>query len=184
MTKQEIITVAQDIEYFANDWNENATEASIRRGSPILRRLLVERILGKAWRAVGKEKEPIIVGVNLDLMVGSYDRNNLEIALAGGAAHAGIYAAGYMLTKGTTHLRPPERKNGSIDHIMKYEFPLNQYLESTCAIVAGATINRRELIKYVANVKGGVHLGLGSKAKQSIKARKSHKTSQHRWFVF
>ena len=167
MTKQEIITVAEDIDYFANEWNENATEASIRRGSPILRRLLVEQILGKAWRAVGNEKEPKIVGVNLDLMVGNYDRNNLEVALAGGAAHAGVYAAGYMLNKGSEPPPSPELQNGSIDHVMAYAFSLNQYLESTCAVVSGATIKRREVIKYIANVKGGVHLGLGAKSKKT-----------------
>jgi hypothetical protein len=37
-------------------------------------------------------------------------------------------------------------------------FTLSDFLSSPSGVVDGRTFNRREVIKYLANVKGGVHL--------------------------
>ena len=51
-------------------------------------------------------------------------------------------------------------------------FTLSEFLSSTSGVVEGRTFNRREVIKYLANVKGGVHLSAQQrKAEEKLIAR-------------
>ncbi len=38
-------------------------------------------------------------------------------------------------------------------------FSLSEFLGSTAGIAKGQKVTRRDIIKYISNVKGGVHLG-------------------------
>ena len=56
----------------------------------------------------------------------------------------------------------PERRFGpgeSLDTMMNHPFTLSQYVESPCALIEGEMLKRGHLIKYMANIRGGVHLG-------------------------
>jgi hypothetical protein len=53
-------------------------------------------------------------------------------------------------------LPPPLRAGG---YPGEKEFPLSEFLASPSGIIEGRTFNRRDVIKYIANVKGGIHLG-------------------------
>jgi len=50
---------------------------------------------------------------------------------------------------------PAIRENG---YPFERFFTLSEYLSSPSGVVEGRSFNRREVIKYIANVKGGVHL--------------------------
>ncbi len=157
MDHDALIAVAEDLEYLS-EWGSEITAAEIRRGTAVLRRLLVEDAFGAGWRAIGRAQQPSLIAVDLDLMLGS-DSDKVVYALAGGAHFRGMKMACMLVNKGATPIggNPPEpiRPDGyPFDRV----FALSEYLSSNAGVVEGRSFNRREVIKYLANVKGGVHL--------------------------
>jgi hypothetical protein len=171
MDYDSLVAVAEDLEYLS-EWGSEITSGEIRRGTAVLRRLLVEDAYGTAWRAIGKAKQPSLIAVGLDLLLGN-EANNVIYALAGGAHFRGAQMACILLNKGATALggAPPKpiREDGyPFDRV----FTLSEYLSSDSGVVEGHTFNRREVIKYFANVKGGVHLSAQQrKAEEKLIAR-------------
>ena len=54
----------------------------------------------------------------------------------------------------------------------EHEFSLSEFLGSPSGIVDGRIFSRREVVKYIANVRGGVHLGrTEKKAEKKLVAR-------------
>ncbi|KFX63836.1 hypothetical protein KBK24_0119225 [Burkholderia sp. K24] len=166
-----LTAVAEDLEYLSQ-WGGEFASGEIRRGSAILRRLLVEDAYGAAWRASGEAKQPTLIAVDFAAMVG--DRSNeLALGLAGGALFRGVFSAGVMLRNSAEPMnrQPPApiRENGfPYDKV----FALSEYLSSPSGYVDGKSFNRREVIKYFANVKGGVHLSAKErKAEEKLIAR-------------
>lgn len=159
MDHDSLIAVSEDLEYLAQ-WGSEISNAEIRRGTAILRRLLVEDAYGTAWRTVGLEKQPKLPAVNLQLLLGG-QTNQVVFALAGGANFRGTQLACMMLSKGTAPIGfnppppPPIREGG---YPFETLFSLSEFLSSPSGVVDGRVFNRREVIKYLANVKGGVHL--------------------------
>ena len=158
-----LAVVVEDLEYLRDQWSDSVADPEIRRGSALLRRLLVEDQFGRAWRAADFEKQPAIVAPDLEAMLGSFDRTGVRVALAGGALHGGVYVAGITFVNGS---ESPEPVKDATDGIFEHPFALTDYLASPCAYVQGESISRRDLIKYVANVRGGVHLTSGSHARR------------------
>ena len=161
-----LIAVAEDLEYLAQ-WGSQISNAEIRRGTAILRRLLVEDTYGAAWRAIGQSKQPSLLAVDLSQLLGD-KAHQVVYALAGGALFRGVHMACLVLNKGSQAIgdAPPNpiRENG---YPFERLFTISEYLPSLSGIVEGRSFNRREVIKYIANVKGGIHL--------SAKARKAEK---------
>lgn len=171
MDQDALMAVAEDLEYLAS-WGAEITAAEIRRGTAVLRRLLVEDAYGTAWRAIGLAKQPSLVAVNLDLLLGN-DANHVVYALAGGANFRGMQMACMVLNKGDRPVggNPPTpiRKGG---YPFEAAFTFSEYLASKSGVVEGHSFNRREVIKYLANVKGGVHLSAQQrKAEEKLIAR-------------
>ncbi|MFZ1641673.1 MAG: hypothetical protein WAV07_09615 [Candidatus Contendobacter sp.] len=171
MDYDSLIAVSEDLEYLSQ-WGADISNAEIRRGTAILRRLLVEDSYGAAWRTVGEIKQPSLPAVDLSLLLGN-DTNQVAYALAGGANFRGIQMACMMLNKGSKPIggSPPEsiREGG---YPFERMFTLSEYLSSMSGVVDGRAFNRREVIKYLANVKGGVHLSAQQrKAEEKLIAR-------------
>lgn len=170
MDHDSLIAVAEDLEYLAS-WDPEISDAEIRRGSSVLRRLLVEDAYGTAWRAVGFTKQPSLVAVSLEALTQDVSSSRIVFALAAGAEFRGIHIAGMLFHEGD---RPPQepisiRPDG---YPGEANFTLSEFLGSTSGIVQGRTFNRREVIKYMANVKGGVHLSTQQrKAEEKLVAR-------------
>jgi hypothetical protein len=76
----------------------------------------------------------------------------------------GIYAGGLIANRGTTIPGGASLTRQQVDRMMEHPFSLSEYRRSACAVVERSRITRDELIKYMANVRGGVHLGRGSTA--------------------
>ena len=159
-----LATVIEDLEHFRDVWTGTLPDPDIRRGSASLRRLLIEGEYGAAWRALGRSREPTLPAPDLEAMLGSFDRAKVDCALAGGAEHGGIYAAGLCLVQGGV---PPTPAKEAV--LFDRPYSLSQYLASACAYVTSTPITRRDLIKYMANVKGGVHLASNSHARKREK---------------
>lgn len=171
MDYDSLVAVAEDLEYLAQ-WGANISNAEIRRGTAILRRLLVEDSYGAAWRTIGEAKQPSLPAVDLNLLLGN-DANEVVFALAGGAHFRGMKMACMMLNRGSKPIggAPPEpiREDG---YPFERMFTLSEYLASASGVVGGRSFNRREMIKYLANVKGGVHLSAKQrKAEEKLIAR-------------
>lgn len=171
MDQDSLIAVAEDLDYLAQ-WGSDISNAEIRRGTAVLRRLLVEDAYGVSWRAVGEVKQPSLPAVDLTLLLGN-DANQVVYALAGGAHFRGVKMACMLLNKGSKPLGstpiPSIRKDG---YPFERMFTLSEYLSSMSGVVEGRSFNRREVIKYLANVKGGVHLSAQQrKAEEKLIAR-------------
>lgn len=155
-------SVAEDLDHLATDWLQNPPDSVVRRGSVILRRLLAEGVLQRAWKAFGLPREPVIAAPNLDLILG-VDRARVEIATAGGADIGGVWAAGAILAKGNE----PHENPHMPDNALEYPFALRAFTESSCVLIDGQLIVRREIVKYFAHFEGGAHLQLSSRVRKA-----------------
>jgi hypothetical protein len=84
-----------------------------------------------------------------------------------------MHIAVVVLNKGSQPLDAtdpqPVRENG---YPFERVFVLSEYLSSLSGVVEGRSFNRRDVIKYLANVKGGVHLSAQQrKAEKNLVAR-------------
>ena len=149
--RHQVHTIVQDLIYLRK-WMTDPPDDEIRRGSAILRRLLVERELGNAWRSLGYEKEPRIAAMDLKAAVTGRAEASLVFALAGGGTYKKWKCACMALWKNE---KPPDGEVAPVER----PFGLSEYIESPSAFVEGQTISRRNVIQYMANVRGGVHLG-------------------------
>ncbi|HUK91643.1 MAG TPA: hypothetical protein VLZ81_14665 [Blastocatellia bacterium] len=162
--RHEVHTIVQDLIYLRK-WMFDPPDDEIRRGSAILRRLSVERELGNAWRSIGFEKEPRIVATDLEATTANR-KAGLVVAVAGGGKYKGWACACLGVWKND---KPEERNTGPVESV----FSLSEYLKSPSAFVEGETITRQVVIKYMANVRGGVHLKT-TKARRHEKLFTSH----------
>lgn len=157
MDRDSLIAIAEDLQYL-NLWGPDISDAEIRRGSAVLRRLLVEGEYGKAWRAIGRLKEPKVIAVDLSLLIAPAPIHDLVLGLAAGAFFRGAHIVGMTAAKYRLPAcnAPPLRSGG---YLGEREFMLSEFLASPAGVVDGRPFTRREVVKYIANAKGGVHLG-------------------------
>jgi hypothetical protein len=150
--------VAEDLEFLAS-WGSEIQDGDIRRGSATLRRLLVEETYGTAWRAAGFDREPTLIAVDIHNLFARSESHKVALALAAGAHFRGLQIAGFLDNAGSSALSAP---NDSIIRPDGYPgervFNLSEFVRSPSGYVDGESFSRKDVIKYIANVKGGVHL--------------------------
>jgi hypothetical protein len=157
-------SVAEDLEYLRDAWREGTTEADLRRGSAILRRLLIDNgqgVLIQIWRELGFERQPVVVAPSLSRAVLAAN-NKIVLATAGRASVDGIDIAGYL--RATEAFDDDYSPDG-------HEQLLADYVSAPCIVVYGHRISRGELVKYFSNYLGGVHLSWRARKKQDDYAR-------------
>lgn len=150
--------VADDLEYLGT-WDPDISDGEIRRGSSVLRRLLVEDAYGRAWRSIGNEKQPKLIAVDISDLAQPDKISLVKYAVALGASFRGVKMACMLMNRGSQpigDLGPSIRTDG---YPGEREFTLSEFLKSPSGIVDGRVFSRSEVIKYIANVRGGVHLG-------------------------
>ncbi|QIM47917.1 hypothetical protein G9Q38_01335 [Pusillimonas sp. DMV24BSW_D] len=156
MNHDSLVAVAEDLEYLSQ-WGSEITAAEIRRGTAVLRRLLVEDAYGIAWRTIGQAKQPSLIAIDLDQMLGG-NSHKVIYALAGGAHFRGMHMACMLLNKGDPISQNPPTPIRQDGYPFERRFTVSEYLSSNAGVVEGRSFNRRDVIKYLANIKGGVHL--------------------------
>jgi hypothetical protein len=156
MDADSLQAVAEDLEYLGQ-WGPEISDPEIRRGSATLRRLLVEDAYGQAWRARGFVRQPVLRAVDLMKLIAPLHPSDFAYGIAGGAEFRGLQIAGMLACKVD---QQPDAATVQADekHPALREYTLSELLASTSGFVDGRVFNRREVIKYIANVKGGVHL--------------------------
>lgn len=187
MTTRPFKTVLDDLEWLWNDcWigqPDQLSDGDLRRGSSTLRLLLVEGILGRAWRHHGFQRQPTVQapdivalaadrGYRLDfasgVIAGGGRQNGLDLAfigafrvdnpstgvLADSAVGFGVEVVS-VVREATDTGRP-----SPLDSLVHRSWPISEYLDSLSAVRRGQQITRRDVIEYFRNYAGGVHLDL------------------------
>lgn len=153
--------VLDDLKHIQKESNPECSDHQLRRISVQLRGLLVEDRLFRAWRTLGLQpKAPAIIAQRL--RTDHLDENALAVAAGGqigGASIAGVqFMPGVVAT-------PEDAKRmyeqGKAD--LEYKFSLSEYKDSCAIFVKGKRVKRVQLVKYVANKKGGAHLDASRK---------------------
>lgn len=154
---KELLTyVLEELSYYLKEWTPEISDTSIRRGSASLRNLLHEGKLQLAWKQVGFVKQPIILAPTLDHYLDKFNIGIIESIQAGGALSK--YGTASSIALFNKALSEAEIKVlHSIDDYTLKQFCLNEYLDSTCIIIKGKKISRKELIGYISNKLGGTH---------------------------
>lgn len=175
MNGEQIKYIAEDLEYLRDGWGPDIPDPDIRRGSAVLRRLLVESSYSQAWRAAGFEKQPKVIAVDLNNIIGKDNFDLVICSLAWGANFRGLFMASPYINMGRNAVgtaTPAIRTDG---YPGEREFYLTEYIESLSGIAEGIYVNRRDVIKYVANVKGGVHLSSKRRTEEKKLIKKMEK---------
>ena len=148
-----VITVASDLAYLRQEWDQSVDDSHLRRNSTVLRRILVNGDFGRAWRAVGFEREPDINAIDLLKHIEGFDLSEIKFALAGGALFKGSKFACILL-----YLSDAAEARRRDTQPTERGFHLSEFLNSASFITDGEIVTRREVIQYVANKLGGAHL--------------------------
>jgi hypothetical protein len=115
--------------------------------------LLIDGLLGQAWRAAGFQKQPVILAPRLEAYLEADTNSSILNAMAGGGTYEDVECMFAIFQKGAELTPAP----GPPDVIGFYPFKLSSYLESIGLVLAGRRIKRREVVKYVSNKLGGKH---------------------------
>lgn len=150
--------VKSELTFLSEEWDQDITVDSLRRSSNVLRMLLVDQNLLKAWRDVEYAGQPMIVAPTLEKRLSMTPLDSIIFATAGGARFKGQEIRNFFIRKGAA--TPEEiKKIAALDlggTVASYR--LTDFVESTCMIVKGLIVSREELVKYVANKLGGTHI--------------------------
>lgn len=182
LTKNQLRAVAEDIEYFQDWWQhgERLNHAEIRRGSAALRRLLVEDAAGLAWRQVGFLKSPTLQGPDLLAFFGDVgiEADLVITAAAAGVRFSGMDTAflsarradnpitgisarakeGFAVSVSNVMRNADNPQPSNLDIFIDRAWHLHEYLNAPGIIRKGEMVNRREVLKHMANEMGGVHV--------------------------
>lgn len=126
-------------------------EGSVRATSPILRRWLVEGLLGKLGR--GLEQKPMMPALNNDAVIRSLPQEGVTCFITGGVRFNGMPLSGVYVSDKAYLGRPaiPVDK-------MKFEMMrLGTFTDQKRLYFKGQFFSCAEIIRFVANKLGGVH---------------------------
>lgn len=161
-TSELVRTVIADLAYLRAQTSDWADDDALRRASPVIRRLIVEKDLQRAWREAGLDSEPRIRIPTLDSLREEIPLEEIRFASAGGAIYRGIQVSEAVLPIGGQSKWRVNFQNSVKD------IKLNHFINATAVIINGKCVSRRTVVKYVANKLGGVHFddsrGLGKDA--------------------
>jgi hypothetical protein len=143
-----------DLDYLYDEWNQDITDDSLRRNSVVLRRLLVNGDLLRVWRKAEFQGQPEIVAPTLEEHLKLYPLNTVRFALAGGA-HYGSMTVAVFFERDVASTPEEIKRSFGLGPVYETKFTLTEFVESSCVIVEGVVISRREIIRYVANKLGG-----------------------------
>lgn len=151
--------VFDDLAYLHETWDQTIEVNSLRVSSTILRRLLVEGELQRAWKVAGFEREPKITAYSLTPHLRFMKSTSRPVALAwaGGAKVKGGQLSNMVLVH--EYLSDEETKTLSEIRDTEESLSLRAFIEAPSIVVKGEVIPRRVVIKYIVNTQGGAHVG-------------------------
>lgn len=158
--KELLKIVFDDLRYLESEWGSSIKDDELRRGSTVLRRLLVNGDLLRSWRISGISGHPYIVSPSLSGIVSFLNKQQIPIrhllfALSGSAPYGfGRVETPFAidLALSDNQIKELYEKGRSTE-----KQKLNKFINSPCIYVTGTPIVRRELIQFVSNKLGGAH---------------------------
>lgn len=189
-------SVLEDMDWLRDQWllgdSDGLTDGDIRRASAQLDLLLVQGLLGKAWRHYGFDKQPRICGPDVEALAREkgFRLNLAGSVIAGGGRVAGINAAflgSFRADNPITGVRADAEQgfrvvftviagragaaevSGPLTPLVKRKWFLAEYCESIGAVRRGTPITRREVIQFFRNYEGGAHHRLVNAVRASKK---------------
>lgn len=149
--------VSEDLDYLNDEWSQDIDDASLRRSSPILRSLLIE---GQLMKVVNMLNEQAMVMTPLISM--NEDRLNdpsIVFYQSGGANYKGMEVQ--FVSYGNRALSPDEVKKVYEEQKeligKNHPIKLTKFMKQVSFMINGTKINREEVVKYIANKRGGAH---------------------------
>lgn len=151
-----IAPVREDVRYLIKEWPNGLEDDALRRASPVLRRLLVDGDLQRAWRLAGFEKQPMVTSMSLEPSIAGVDPSRVLLASIGGAKANGVIVGGVLMFNYALSEAELKARAGYGPPV-ESTLPLRAYAEAPCVMTGGRLISRHTVIKYVANKLGGAH---------------------------
>jgi len=158
--------VSEDLQYLKEEWNESVEDSALKRGNTVLRRLLVQNELQRAWRAVGLPSQPLIRASALKPILDEIPREKIVLAGAGGARYKGIELRGILIANYA--MNKTEIKSQHEAGVPSAKMKLCDFIDAPCVVVSGELVPRRMLINYIANKLGGAHFDTKRKTDERI----------------
>jgi hypothetical protein len=176
--------IAEDIDWLRDVWwqgDGHLKEPDLRRGSVVLRRLIVDGEIVKAWRSHGFQGQPTVTApdgaalasehnVRLEhaasLIVGGGRLNGIDAAMIGAFrvfnpatgqgpdAESGFAVLVTSILRDASSSAPP----GTLTDKVERAWRLTDYLSAPGAVRRGQIISRQLVIQFFANYAGGAHL--------------------------
>ena len=150
-----IEVVVSDLKFLLEEWDDSVDDHSLRRSSPVLRRLLVHNDLQKAWLDLGMEKEPQIKVSTLSPILQSIPKGKIIFASAGGAKYKGRELRGMFMANYA--MSPEEIKQNYSQGLPEEILGLRAFVNAPAVVINGQEISRKTVIKFIANKLGGDH---------------------------
>lgn len=164
-TKEKARTLAEDTDYLRVLVAQDHLDApELRRASAVLRRLLVEGVLVEvAGPRIGKA---MIRSPDLSPVHRSNEQEAIAFAATAGAKIFGVEMALMMLNAG-----PMARDVPGYHPDRTVLLSVEHFLKQRVICLHGQWVTRHQIIKYVANVGGGVHSGVALEPEDLLIAR-------------
>ena len=164
--------VRDELNYLQGKVRTDVSRTEVRIISGILRKLLYDGLLYATWKAMRQESEPKIEFVDLQAVLRDTPREYVHYAYAGGAHLPGANHSGWVL-----YVFPKDvhEANGTPEGLaqevaerlhpgVKTFRTLHEFMASHCVESGTFGVSRIELVRYVSNKLGGVHLDKGRAA--------------------
>lgn len=162
-----IAIVSEDLNYLTDEWNQDIDDASLRRASPALRSLLIE---GQLLKVVN------ILNETVNIMAPEISKHEEELSdpsivfyQSGGANYKGMkvqFMKQLNRAMSSEEIKESyEKQKDLIDQ--SYSVKLSKFMKQTSFMINGVKINREEVIKYIANKRGGAHYDRSRKTERT-----------------
>ena len=147
-----IKTVSEDLEFVKNEWNmDDISDSNLRRSSHILRRLLIEGDLNKVSIFLNFGK------IKIYSKDDSCNEDGLVLSQNGGGKFNGMTVSNLKIYN-KIHTPDQIKKDYESDKNKKAQaISINRFLKNKCITFQDMSLDREDIIKYVANKLGGVH---------------------------
>lgn len=154
-TSERVENTVSDLVYLQDTYQPAVSQHDLRRGSAIIRRLLVDGELQRTWKEAGFQREPQIEAPSLiDILYGG-SLAAVEFAAAGGATVNGMYIAGIVVSRHA--LWGPGKVGANSNTPPSVVHGLKRFSEAPVIFAHQTFVTRHQIIKYIANKRGGVH---------------------------
>lgn len=152
-----IAIVAEDLGYLADEWNQDIDDASLRRASTVLRSLLIEGQLQKVANMLNEEI--CVMAPEISKQEDELNDPSIVFYQAGGANHKGMQVQFVKQMNRALSSEEIKKNYEKQKNLIGQSYPvkLSKFMKQTSFMINGVRINREEVVKYIANKRGGVH---------------------------